>query len=253
MMSRSTAESISRRLEWPIAILALAVVPAIVLEERSSSRVLVDGARIVNWVIWIGFCVDFTIRWIADRRWRFLRIAWLDLLLIVVSPPFLVPPMLQSARTIRAARALRLLRFIRVGAVATIGLRLGARVFGRRKFHYTAAFAVAVVVMGAFGVFVFESDSNRSISSFGDALWWAIVTATTVGYGDVSPVTTEGRIIAVVLMLAGIGVIGVFTATIASWFFEEEKESTLAPVEARLVSIEQKLDELLRQRGSSEV
>lgn len=71
------------------------------------------------------------------------------------------------------------------------------------------------------------------------------MTATTVGYGDVSPVTVEGRLIAVVLMLTGIGVIGVFTATVASAFFEEEKESELAVMAARLDSIDRKLNELL--------
>jgi voltage-gated potassium channel len=68
---------------------------------------------------------------------------------------------------------------------------------------------------------------------------WAVVTETTVGYGDVSPVTLEGRLIAVVLMLTGIGVIGVFTATVASLFFEQEKESELASVVARLDAIDQ--------------
>lgn len=141
-------------------------------------------------------------------------------------------------------RLLRLLRFVRAGAVAGIGLRLARRVFGRRKFHYTALVAVAVVLLGAFGVFIFEAGANRSIGSFGDALWWAIVTATTVGYGDVSPVTVEGRLIAVVLMLTGIGVIGVFTATVASLFFEQDR-SELADVAARLEAIERKIDMLV--------
>lgn len=82
--------------------------------------------------------------------------------------------------------------------------------------------------------------------------WWAVVTATTVGYGDVSPVTLEGRLIAVVLMLTGIGVIGVFTATVASLFFEQDR-SELAEVHRRLDAIEGKLDAILRteqRRGS---
>ena len=66
-----------------------------------------------------------------------------------------------------------------------------------------------------------------------------------MGYGDVSPVTFEGRVIAVVLMLTGIGVIGVFTATVASAFFEEEKQSEFAAMAARLDAIEEKLNELL--------
>jgi voltage-gated potassium channel len=69
----------------------------------------------------------------------------------------------------------------------------------------------------------------------GDALWWAVVTATTIGYGDLSPVTVEGRLIAVVLMLTGIGVIGVFTATVASFFFEQER-SEVADLALRLAA-----------------
>jgi voltage-gated potassium channel len=73
------------------------------------------------------------------------------------------------------------------------------------------------------------------------------VTATTVGYGDVSPVTVEGRLIAVILMLTGIGVIGIFTATVASFFFEQEKQSDIGELETRLNAIERKLDEILER------
>jgi voltage-gated potassium channel len=209
-------------------------------------------SAIVNWIVWLGFCAEFAIRFAAHKCWRFLREAWFDLLLIVVSPPFLVPEYMQGARSLRAVRALRLLRLIRAGAVAGIALRLARRLFGRHKFHYTALVAALVIFLGAFGVFIVEPESNHSVQSFGDALWWAMVTATTVGYGDVSPVTTEGRLIAVLLMLTGIGVIGIFTATIASYFFEQEKGSELAEMTARLDAIDQKLNELLtRDRGVS--
>jgi voltage-gated potassium channel len=135
---------------------------------------------------------------------------------------------------------------LRVGAVAVIGLRSARRAFGARKFHLVALFAAVTVVLGAAGVFVFERGENRTIQSFGDALWWAIVTATTVGYGDVSPVTIEGRLIAVTLMLVGIGVIGVFTATVASYFFAQDEENVVT----RLDALERKVDLLLERRES---
>ena len=75
------------------------------------------------------------------------------------------------------------------------------------------------------------------------------MTATTVGYGDVSPVTVEGRLIAVLLMLMGIGVIGIFTATVASFFFEQEQESEAAAISARLDAIDRKLDALLADKS----
>ena len=104
-------------------------------------------------------------------------------------------------------RGLRVLRLVRASAVAAIGLRLSSHLFGRRKFHYTALLAVAVVFLGALGMFTVERGQNQAVRTFGDALWWSVVTATTVGYRDLSPVTTEGRLIALVLMLTGIGMI----------------------------------------------
>jgi voltage-gated potassium channel len=142
-----------------------------------------------------------------------------------------------------------MLRLLRAGAVAGIGLRFAQRLFGRRKFHYTALVALAVVFIGAFGVYLAESDTNKAVGSFGDALWWAFVTVTTVGYGDVSPVTFEGRIIAVILMLTGIGVIGIFTASVASYFFEQDQADT-AELIARMEAIERKLDLLLNRDHS---
>jgi voltage-gated potassium channel len=134
-----------------------------------------------------------------------------DLAIIVLSPPFLVPEQLQAARTLRV---LRLLRLVRVLAVAGLGLRLARQALRHHRFHYVLVVALATVGLGALGLWIAEE------RSFGDALWWAVVTATTVGYGDISPSTVEGRIIAVVLMLTGIGVIGIFTATVVSFFFE---------------------------------
>jgi voltage-gated potassium channel len=233
-------------LEWPLVVLALLVVPALIAENQASSPDIRAGASVVNWIIWVGFLADFVIRWAAAWRWSYLRDAWFDAALLIITPPF-VPDYLQGARSLRALRALRLLRTL---AVAGMGMRLIRRLFGRRKFHYVGALAIAIVVLGALGVHAVEGGVNPAIGSYGDALWWAMVTATTVGYGDVSPVTTEGRLIAVGLMLVGIGVIGVFTATVAGYFVTEEEAPDRIDVQGRLDAIEAKLDELLRREGN---
>jgi len=235
-------------LEWPVAFLAFLIVPAIVLEEKATSPLLRNIAYITNWVVWIAFCLEFVIRWAAERRVAFFRTAWFDLLLIVVSPPFLVPSAFQGTRSLRAIRTLRLLRVLRAGAVATLALKVSAHLFGRRKFHYTVLVGAAVILLGALAMFAVESGQNKQIETFGDALWWSVVTATTVGYGDLSPVTAEGRVIAVLLMLTGIGVIGIFTATIASMFLEDHHHETRRSVDMRLDAIEEKLDRLLAQQ-----
>lgn len=240
---------IEKAIEWPVALLAFFIIPALVVEDRTTDASLRELAHTANWVIWVSFCIELLVRWAARGNATFFREAWFDIVLIAVSPPFWVPDYVQSLRAIRGARVLRtlrMLRVLRVGAVAGIGLRLARRLLGRKKFHYTALVALVVVFLGAFGVFIFEADANKSIGSFGDALWWAVVTATTVGYGDVSPVTLEGRLIAVVLMITGIGVIGIFTATVATHFFEQDR-SDMADVIARMDVIEKKLDAILER------
>ena len=75
-----------------------------------------------------------------------------------------------------------------------------------------------ILAVGTIGMALFEKDKNESLDSIGDAIWWSMVTVTTVGYGDISPATIGGRIIGVVVMIFGIGFLGMFTATIASIF-----------------------------------
>src|SRR5229473_6283126 len=98
---------IAEWLEWPVAFLALLVVPALVLEEHAGDPRLREAAYITNWIVWLAFCAEFAIRWAARPRLRFLREAWFDLLLILISPPFLVPDVLQGARSLRLVRAVR--------------------------------------------------------------------------------------------------------------------------------------------------
>lgn len=238
----------ARAVEWPIALLALAVVPALILQSRSTSPEVLAITEAVNWIVWVGFCGEYLVKLaLAPVRTAFVRRAWFDLLIIVLSPPFLVPESWQAARGLRAVRLIRLLRLIRAFAVAGMGLRLLRSLLEHRRFEYVLAVAAAVVSLGAIAIYAVESSEDGHIRSLGDAFWWAIVTATTVGYGDVSPSTAEGRVIAVALMITGIGVIGVFTATVASLFFEQDAESGAAQLEARLERVEGKLDRLLAQ------
>jgi voltage-gated potassium channel len=116
--------------------------------------------------------------------------------------------------------------------------------------------AAMTLFLGAWLVLLFEEDTKGSnIHSYPDALWWAIVTVTTVGYGDRFPVTAGGRAVAVILMLLGIGLIGVLTATVASVFVKEHTDANkeelkksheglgqqLAVINARLIDLEQRL------------
>jgi voltage-gated potassium channel len=247
MNARERFERIERATDLPLALLALLVVPALILEDRADSAAVRQFAHGLNWFVWLAFVAEYVGKLlIAPSRRAYVRRAWVDLLIIALSPPFLVP---DSAQGFRAARLLRLLRFVRAGAVAAIGLREAAQGFRHRKFHYVALATAVILSLGALGIFAVERGQNNSIQSVGDAFWWAVVTTTTVGYGDVSPVTAEGRLIAVALMIVGIGFLGIMTATITSFFIDPEKGAEERhSIEARLVRIEDKLDALTRQR-----
>jgi voltage-gated potassium channel len=241
---RASLQRVGETLHWPVALLALLVIPALVIEDRSTSAELQRLAVLINWCVWIIFCVEFVILWLATPSWKTVRALWFDLLVIVLSPPFLVPQFLQATRSLRLVRLLRLLRLARVGVVAGLVLKEGRRWFSHRQFHLVTMVAVAVVLLGAVAIFVIEGDTNPRVHSFGDAVWWAVVTATTVGYGDISPTATEGRVVAVVLMLTGIGVIGIFTATVASLFFGQDHAPSVSELTTRLDSLERKIDEI---------
>jgi voltage-gated potassium channel len=241
----SRFDRFARIVEWPMSILALAIVPALIVESRAESPAAVTAAVTVNWIIWIAFCAEYLVKLLlASNRRAFVQTAWIDLVIIVLSPPFLVPDAFQHARALWIIRMVHPLRLVRALAVGSMGLRLLRRLLRHRQFERVLIVALGVVGFGAAGIYFVEDGVNPNISSVGDAVWLAVVTATTVGYGDVSPVTPTGRVIAVVLMVTGIGVIGVFTGTVANFFFERSPADTAA-LEARLERLEHKVDRLL--------
>jgi voltage-gated potassium channel len=108
---------------------------------------------------------------------------------------------------------------------------------------------VVIIVFAAAGlevVFERHSPGTGGIHNFGDALWWAVVTVTTVGYGDKVVMTGAGRWVATALMFTGIGLVGALTATIASFFVQEQHSAELAELKAQL----QEIRELLADRAS---
>lgn len=241
-------QRVAERLERPVGLVAILVIPAIIFEDASMPAAVRQSALVLNWVVLLAFCAELAVLLLAQPRWATLRTHWLTALLVLIAPPFAVPEFMQATRSLRI---LRLLRLVRAGVATAAVIRMSRGLFGHRKFHYAALVAIGVVILGASAIFVIEGGRNPSIGTFGDALWWSVVTATTVGYGDVSPQTVEGRLIAVVLMLTGIGVIGVFTASVASLFFEQDQAAPGRDVHDRLDSIERKLDVLLRERADA--
>jgi voltage-gated potassium channel len=147
--------------------------------------------------------------------WRFILKHWYE---IPAMMPVVVFALLETHTVIGAAmRGTGLIPLFRI-------LRLFHRtttIFKQSKIAYLIAFSSGSIIIGAFAEFIVESPHPDSkIANLGDALWWAIVTVTTVGYGDIYPVTIEGRIIAAFLMIVGIGVLGIFISTFGAALIE---------------------------------
>ena len=158
------------------------------------------------WAIWIVFLADYLVRLLlAPKKFEFVRRNVADLLAILPIDYF------------RSARLLRLLRLLRVIRGMEVLWRVSATVRGvlrTNRLGYVMLSTLAIMVAGGFLI----NQVEPGIATIHDGMWWSLVTATTVGYGDISPKTGEGRVIAAVLMLVGIGTIGMITGSIATYF-----------------------------------
>jgi voltage-gated potassium channel len=164
----------------------------------------------VDNIICVFFLIEFGVRFArAESKLKFMRWGWIDLISSIPEVDFL-----------RFGRALRLIRLLRILRAFRSTKHLVTHVFQNRTqgaLTTVAVLAFILIIFSSISILQFEADApNANIKSAEDALWWSYVTITTVGYGDKFPVTTEGRIIAVVLMTAGVGLFGTFTAFISS-------------------------------------
>ncbi|HEX7808600.1 MAG TPA: potassium channel family protein [Thermoanaerobaculia bacterium] len=169
--------------------------------------------------ICIAFGIDFLITlWRAPNRMKyFFTWGWLDLLSSI--------PMLDVARWGRIARSARIARLLRGLRAARV---LSTAILSRRKQSTLLAatlLAVVLVFAGATAVLHFEDPNTGNIKTAEDAIWWAITTITTVGYGDKFPMTTAGRMVAALLMTAGVGLFGVVSAGLATWFLSPDQKA----------------------------
>jgi voltage-gated potassium channel len=204
-----------RRL-WSETLTLLALVFLIAYSYPAFVTPISDRAQnvieIVQWICWLAFAIDLLIGIVtSENKSNYLKHHLLDIAAVLL--PFLRP--------------LRLMRVISFGGLAIQKIAVG------RQFAITLKVGIAsifIAYVAAVQVTISERGIEGSnIKNFGDGIWWAVTTVTTVGYGDRFPVTTEGRLLAVLLMIAGISLVGVVTASVASWFVkmsqnEQEKE-----------------------------
>lgn len=229
---------------WPMLVLALAIVPLILIPLLFDISESTEATFIaVDWFIWGVFAAEYGIRlYLAPKKWWFVRHHVLDL--VVVLLPFLRP-----LRVVRSARVLRIFRAARTAVYLVRALGAARRVLTAHNLHYALLVTAVVVVAAALLAESFERGApEANIESLPDAIWWAVTTVTTVGYGDRFPTTAAGRGVGVTLMIVGIALFGFLAGSLASYFLESRGEEqsdtqdrTLEEISARLERIEMAL------------
>ena len=209
-------DRLDRMTELPLLLLSFIMIPVLLgplLWEDSFSTAERALFQTLDIFIWAIFAADFFLKFaITPAKLNYLKGHWLEALTVLV--PFLRP--------------LRILRLLLFGVRAVRAARRLANV------DFLIVYAIGIVVIAATVVAGVER-GHDSINSFTDALWWSVVTATTVGYGDMTPITPIGRGMAVLLMLVGIGLFGGLTANFASTIFRTDD------------NVEANTEELLRE------
>ena len=220
-----------RATEWPLTGAAVVFLAAYTREVLANTQGgTKDAAELVIDAVWVLFGVDYLVRLaLASSRSRWFLHHLPDL--AVIALPILRP--------------LRLLRLVTL--VGIMQRSAGTALRGRITL-YTAGSAALLISTSALATLDAERhEPGSSIRSFGQALWWALTTITTIGYGDTVPVSTQGRFIAALLMIGGVALIGVVTATLASWIVslvEEENAEQEAATQAQVATLQQQVSEL---------
>ena len=209
-----------------LVVIAVGSLPLLLLETISDR--LPDGDKnfivIVNLVVFIAFAIDYIVKLVlSDSKPTYIRTQWLSLF-IVISQLLALLPALGIFGVLRGVRAIRVLGVIaRIFGIGAATKSSGKEFFKKRAASVAFGVAGLTLITSAVAFTIAEDvGDGRRIHSFFDALWWSAATITTVGYGDIYPVTTAGRIIAVFTMIVGISFLAVVTARIAKFLISTD-------------------------------
>jgi voltage-gated potassium channel len=202
-----------------VFVLSIYVLGALVFDTMfklpyETEELLIYIDHTICFIFFIEFCYHF---YKAENKLKYMQWGWIDLLSSIPLVGFL-----------RVGRVFRLIRLIRVIRAFKSTKHLVNHIFANKvqgTLTSVLIIAVLLIIFSSIAILQVEHDPKSNIKTAGDALWWSYVTITTVGYGDRYPVTDEGRILAAVLMTAGVGIFGTFTAYISSLFVASNNKS----------------------------
>ena len=214
--------------EWltvPMVVLSVAWLGIMVWELVSGSILLLET---VGLVIWIIFIAEFLLRFaLAPEKAPFLKSNWLTVIALLV-------PALRLFRALaflQAARGLKSIRLVRIVGTANRSMNALKSTLERRGFIYVAGLTMAVIFLGAAGMLNFEHarEVEGGFRSYGDALWWTGMLVASIGTEN-WPVTTEGRLLTMLLAVYGLAMFGYIAATFASFFVGRDADEASGPV-----------------------
>ena len=207
--------------------------------------------------IWILFILDFGVKFLlAPRKIHYLKRHWLTVLALML-PVLRALRVVQVARALNTARAVRGIRLLRVMTRTNRGMRAFAASFKRRGFGYAVGLTAIVALVGAAGMYAFESGVPEStLTDYGAALWWTAMVMTTMG-SDYFPKTAEGRVLCFLLALYAFAVFGYVTATLATFFVGRDAENPdaemagakeIAALQAEVAALRAEIQMLVRHK-----
>ena len=243
-MSEPTRSEAAKRLApLEIITLILSVYVLIALFLQSAFSLSAETDQLIDRIdffVCLVFLADFFTRlWRAPSKLKFLKWGWIDFVSSI--------PMFDLFRVGRVVRIIRVFRLLRAFRSAKNLLTFLFRERRTTSLVAVATVSIVLVIFSAIAMLQFETLPDSNIKTPLDALWWAVATVTTVGYGDKFPVSIEGRIVACCLMVVGVGLFGTFTGFVASMFVEpdcEEEESDHREVMRELKALRFKIEAL---------
>ena len=237
-MRHSFGANSAATLDIAVIIGAFATIPITLLLEQGSHGLWIQT---FDWAIWGVFLVELLFRsfW---KRVGF-RTSLLLAVIVILSFP-LLPAALGLVRIVRLSKVLRLARLVGATGRGMAGMR---SVLGRSSVIYAGAISILILLAGAAGISLLEPQTVHG--GFEDGVWWAIVTATTVGYGDIAPTTFFGRSIAVLLMFTGVGLISTLSASITTHLLGQQENAEQAAIKSQLDRLEKLLSAMETDRS----
>lgn len=235
--------------EWPMLVVALSILVEWYLD--ASGKLPRYISNYTDWAIWLFFLLETCLLTLmVDRKFRYLKHNWMNLVIIISGIPIFLAST-PYAGILRALRALLMTSLL-------VHMSKNAQIILSRNHLGTTLFVAAIIILMA-GILIAGLDP--AITSPFEGIWWAWVTVTTVGYGDIVPTSVPGKVFASLLMLLGLGLFSLLTASISAFFIsrqesgmmqqEEQTQQLIHRLEKKLDALEHKVDKLMNEKENT--